>query len=105
MRGVGSKVSDPWGYVGGMLPCGFKGQGKEAEKSEGSFIGPSMQQNALLLIHGEREKEVQVLVSETNGYSALKKFCRLSQMVTLVSESVSSGFPQHLLHACDLILS
>lgn len=64
VKNVKSKVTDPWGYIGGMLPDGFRGPDKEAEKSEESSSGPSMPQKAIHFLHGDREKEKEASASD-----------------------------------------
>lgn len=53
---VKSKVTDPWGYVGGMLTDGFKSPGKEKDVSASDTSqGPQFKLPPLL--RGEQEKE------------------------------------------------
>nr|PNR27986.1 hypothetical protein PHYPA_028578 [Physcomitrium patens] len=71
VKNVKSKVTDPWGYIGGMLPDGFRGPDKEAEKSEESSSGPSMPQKAIHFLHGDREKEKEASASDDKDKQTL----------------------------------
>jgi cobalamin biosynthesis Mg chelatase CobN len=70
VKRVKNKVSDPWGYVGGMLADNFKGLEKEKEKgkansSEEHFSSLNMPQlNLLPLLNGEQHQEKEISTSD-----------------------------------------
>jgi len=72
VKRVKNKVSDPWGYVGGMLTDNFKGPEKEKEKEKGKSdsgeehsSGLNMPQlNLPPLLHGEQHQEKKTSTSD-----------------------------------------
>lgn len=80
-RRVKNKVSDPWGYVGGI----FKGPGNEKETTaDGTSKGPHMPQIKLpSLLHNENVKEQDLpsaTVTESNEESSVLNFGNFLQI-------------------------
>jgi hypothetical protein len=80
VKRVKSKVTDPWGYVGGMLTDGFKSPGKEKDvPADDTSQGPHFKIPPLL--RGEQEtEEIEAAVTESKEEQSVLNFGNILQI-------------------------